>query len=462
MPTVKDAITDLSGLRTLALDKAARSESSRTDQQIQKSQIKAAEQRIGQAEAQVQRYELEKTKAEDKLSPPPTKTVPSDGKKGGSKTVVDEREKDKLQSQVRAADLQIQQAQAAVEAARSEADEMKNNILVSAGLTEQQGQQMSNLESQIEELERLAADEQTDLTGEDFQKKLKGAKDLTEKLADELPDTGNAALSTFWEGVGESFGNIHNAINEQITPEAAVVKKNNNYEGFYDDVEQGFNAIIGNLEGNNESVEVINQVKASKNLILGKEGIYLGGMDPSDDATLSALLTHMNVMIDKMQTEDLTAEDIARLNVLSGETNTILESGGRGFEDVIAIPFNSAAVNLDNIALELEDNDEFVDMYIRFEGLFNGSNSYGQLQGITQEEVDKLYEFVDLSSDLQEAVRGDGDPPADLITRVSEMGHEIADLLENKYEFNTSFGDSARGTNGSRSRSRSRRYNGLR
>jgi hypothetical protein len=192
MPSVKNAITDLRSLKTLALDKAARAESSRTDQQIQRSQIKAAESRIEQAEATVTRYEMEKAKAEDKLSPPPTKTVAGDGKKGGSKTVVDEREKDKLQANLRAAELQIQQAQSAVSAAQSESEEMQNNVLVAAGLTEQQGSDMSNLESQISELEALANDDQTDMTSEDYQNKLKKAKADTERLADTLPDTANA------------------------------------------------------------------------------------------------------------------------------------------------------------------------------------------------------------------------------------------------------------------------------
>jgi chromosome segregation ATPase len=168
--TVKNAISDLKGLKTIAADKADKASSSRVDQQIQASQIKAAESRITQAEASVTRYEQQKDKAEDKLSPPPTKTIPSDGKKGGSKTVVDEREKDKLQAQVRAADLQIQQAQAAVEAAREEADELKGNILVSAGLTEEQANDMGSLQSQIDELTALANDEQTDLTSDDYQR----------------------------------------------------------------------------------------------------------------------------------------------------------------------------------------------------------------------------------------------------------------------------------------------------
>jgi hypothetical protein len=462
MPTVKNAITDLSGLKTLALDKAARSESSRTDQQIQRSQIKAAEQRIEQAEASVTRYELEKSKAEDKLSPPPTKTVAGDGKKGGSKTVVDEREKDKLQAQVRAADLQIQQAQAAVSAAQAEADDMKNNVLVAAGLTEQQGADMGDLQSKIEELERLAADEQTDLTGEDFQDKLKDVIGKTESLADSLPDTGNAALAEFWEDIATSFDNIDQAINKQITPTPATVRKENNYAGFFEDVEQGFDAILGNLEANGEGVEVLNTVRTSKNLIMGKEGLYLGGMTDGDDASLSALLTHMNVMIDNMQDGELTAEDIATLNVLSQETNGVLETGGRAFEDVIQIPFNTAGVNLDNIALEMEDNDAFVDMYVRFEGLFNGDNTFAQLQGMTKEEVDKLYEFVDLSESLRDAVQDGGTPSEDLVNQVVTMGHEIADNLENQYNFGSSFGDDALGTGGSRDRGRSRRYSGLR
>ena len=66
---VKNAISDLKGLKTIAADKADKASSSRIDQQIQASQIKGAESRITQAEASVTRYEQQKDKAEDKLSP---------------------------------------------------------------------------------------------------------------------------------------------------------------------------------------------------------------------------------------------------------------------------------------------------------------------------------------------------------------------------------------------------------
>jgi hypothetical protein len=463
MPSVKNAITDLSGLKTLALDKAARAESSRTDQQIQRSQIKAAESRIGQAESTVTRYELEKSKAEDKLSPPPTKTVAGDGKKGGSKTVVDETEKDKLQAQVRAAELQIQQAQAAVGAAQTEAEDQQNNILISAGLTEQQGSDMSNLESQISELESLANDDQTDLTGEDYQNKLVKAKADTERLADTLPDTANAALAEFWEDIGTSWGNIHEKINEQITPTPANVDSSNNYAGFFADTEQGFDAIIANLEANGEGPEILNSVKASRNLVLGKSDNYLGGMTDGDNASLSALLTHINTSIDKMQTEELTAEDIANLNILSEETNSILESGGRAFEDVIAIPFNTAAVNLDGFAQDLAANDDFANMYLRFEGLFNGGNTYGQLQGITKDEVDTVNEFVDLTDTINEIYRDGGTPSAEQIEQLTTQGNALADNLESRYGFNSADDGGGLGSSGSRGSSGgSRRYNGLR
>ena len=466
MPTVKNAITDLSSLKALALDKAAKSESSRTDQQIQQSQIKAAESRITQAEASVQRYEMEKSKAEDKLSPPPTKTVAGDGKKGGSKTVVDEREKDKLQAQLRAADLQVQQAQTAVEAARSEADEMKNNVLISAGLTEQQGSDMSSLQSQIEELEALANDDQTDLTGEEFQDKLKTAIAGTEKLADELPDTANAALVDFWEDIGTAFGNIHEKINEQITPTPATVRSANNYEGFFEDVEQGFDAILGNLEANGEGPEVLNTVQSTRNLILGNQGTYLGGMTDGDDSSLSALLTHVNTMVDKMQTEELTADDIANLNILGEETNSVLRSGGRSFEDVIAIPFNTAAVNLDSLAPKLSDNEDFSQLYLRFEGLFNGGNTYGQLQGMTVDEVNGAYNFAELTNSINDTLRDGGTPTDEQLQNLTTQGNALADLLENKYGF-ASANDSSSGGLGSsggssRTGSSSRRYSGLR
>jgi hypothetical protein len=458
MPTVKNAITDLSGLKTLVLEKAAKAESSRTDQQIQSSQIKAAEQRIGQAESSVTRYEMEKTKAEDKLSPPPTKTVAGDGKKGGSKTIVDEREKDKLQSQVRAAALQVQQAQSAVEAARAEADQLKNNVLASAGLTEQQGSEMAGLERQIKELETLSKDDQIDLTGEAFQGKLNTAVENTKKLAGSLPNNANAALADFWNDIGEGLGAIDVKIKEQITPKPAEVKKSNNYQGFFEDVEQGFDAILENLESRGEGIEILSSVRNSRDQILGKEGTYLAGMTPADDSKLSGFLTHVNTMIKKMQGGELTdaqlETDLAKLNVLSGETNTILGTGGRAFEDTIKIPFDTAAINLDGINSRLTGNAAFDSLYSRFEGIYTGGNSFDQLVGITKPEVDAAYDFATLAGKISEQLRKGETPSAEDLQALTTKGNALADNLENKYNFSNanSNNGSGRGSGGGNGR----------
>ena len=442
MPSVKNAITDLSGLKTLVLEKAAKAESSRTDQQIQSSQIKVAEQRIGQAESSVTRYEMEKTKAEDKLSPPPTKTVAGDGKKGGSKTVVDEREKDKLQSQVRAAALQVQQAQSAVEAARAEADQLKNNVLSSAGLTEQQGADMAGLERQIKELETISKDPQVDLTGEAFQGKLNTAVENTRKLAGSLPDNANAALADFWNDIGESLGKIDTKIKEQITPKPATVDKANNYEGFFEDVEEGYDKILEKLESKGVGIEVLSSVRNSKDQILGKEGTYLAGMTPADDSKLSGFLTHMNTMIKKMEGGQLTdAEletDIAKLNVQAGETNTILGTGGRSFQETIKIPFDRAAINLDGIDSKLTGNTAFDALYSKFEGIFNNNNSFDKLVGITKTEVDALYEFTTIAGKINEELRQGKTPSAADLQALTTKGNAVADNLENKYNFTSS------------------------
>jgi hypothetical protein len=257
---------------------------------------------------------------------------------------------------------------------------------------------------------------------------------------------------------------MHNKMNEQLTPTPAEVKKGNNYAGFFEDVEQGFDAIIGNLEANGEGQEVISSVKSSRNLILGKDETYLAGMTEGDDASLGALLTHMNTMIDKMQTEDLTAEDIANLNILSDETNSVIESGGRAFEDVIAIPFNTSAANLDGFAQDLAANDDFANMYTRFDGLFNGGNTYGQLQGITKQEVDDVYAFVELTDTINEIYRNGGTPSDEQIQQLTTQGNSLADNLETRYGFSSGGDDGGLGGSGS-SRGRggsSRRYNGLR
>jgi hypothetical protein len=436
---VKNAISDLKGLKTIAADKADKASSSRIDQQIQASQIKGAESRITQAEASVTRYEQQKDKAEDKLSPPPTKTIPSDGKKGGSKTVVDEREKDKLQAQVRAADLQIQQAQAAVEAARAEADELKGNILVSAGLTEQQANDMGSLQSQIDELTTLANDEQTDLTSDDYQSKLKSASDLTKRLKDELPDNANAALEDFWKDVGAGFDEILQKLTEQTTPPPADIGgSGSNYAKFFTDIDQGYDAIIAHLETNGERDETIAILRGNQSKLTNKSDLYFGGMNARDENSMVSTLTYVNELMSKINAgeEAITAEDIQLLINKSDETTDVLLNQGRDFENTISIYPNTIKTHLDTIKINNEDNEQFMGFYSRIEGVMgDAGNSPELLKGITTTEVDQIKQYYDLTLAIKEKINDGDTPSAEEMTQLINDGDQILDLMINKFGF---------------------------
>jgi hypothetical protein len=246
-------------------DKATKSESSSNDARILELNIKAAEERITSAESQVERYQVAKANIEEKLSPPPTKQVQGDGKKAGTKTVVDEQEKDKLTAQVRATDVQIQQAQAAVELAKDDAEKLKSQTLESIGISEENKNSMAQLSSQITELKGLVNDPQTDLGSEAFQTKLKSATDKTTQLQTNLPDTANPALKLFWEEVKTGFTAIQTKLIEASTPPRATVRKSgSDYSGFFEDADQGFNTIIRHLQDNGGTREQIMDLSNAK------------------------------------------------------------------------------------------------------------------------------------------------------------------------------------------------------
>jgi hypothetical protein len=433
-----------------ASDKSAKSQASSNEEKILESNIKAAESRITSAEAQVSRHQMAKKEAEDKLSPPPTKQVQGDGKKAGAKTVVDEREKDKLVAQVRAADVQIQQAQAAVEAAREEAESMKSRTLESAGISQENQQSMTQLSSQVSELKALVNDAQTDLTSESFQNKLKLATENTDKLQTALPNSSNPALKSFWDEIGKGFTDIQNKLIQASTPERATVRKSGaDYSGFFEDVDQGFNTIISHLERNGGTRAQITSITNAHDKIKNEKNNFLGGMSSADDNILADFLTDMNVMVSDIN-NGVAIEQSSYDKLISGATNTsnkLAVNGSNFASNIIAPTFEGIGQNLLRIKSNIPANNDFNNLLARYEVI--NRNDPSKLYGFSKDDYNELDNFYEAVRAIKDKSL-DGNATLNDIRTLTTLGNTTLNKLVTKYNLDTgsSGGNSNNGSGG--------------
>jgi len=434
MPTISNSITEINALASKAAEKADAVNSNKYNGEIHESNVKAAEDRISAGDKAVEQANQQKQKAEEALKTPPTKSVPSDGKKGGSKTEVDQRELAKLQSNKRAAEAQVQQAQAAVETARQEADQTKTEAPADASLNSDQQQDMNSLLQKIDELKTMSSDPNADLSSQDFQKKLKEAQDQAKRLGEELPDDFTQEQADFWTKVQDGFTTIGKNMQDVATPK---VRSEGNYKGFFEDTEKGFNKVIDHLQSQGTDAAVVTDLKNARDSVLDNRDSYLGGMTDSDDEALLGMLTDLKGINEKIGAgEDVTSEDIAALTNSSKGAADVLSIGGSQFVGVLQVPFQNIAQNLDVIKQHNEGNQQFNDFYDRYLNMFdNPANSLDQLQGISKGEVDQLFAFAQQTDAIKQQYRtGQGVSP-DQLNQLIGSGTAIADNLENGYGF---------------------------
>jgi hypothetical protein len=426
-------------------DKASKSQASSNEQKVIEANVKAAEARITTAEASVERNKLAKQDIEAQLSPPPTKQVQGDGKKAGFKTVVDEKEKDRLTAQVRAADVQIQQAEAAVGAAREEAEALKAKTIESAGISQENQQSMAQLSSQISELKSLVNDPQTDLTSETFQTKLKKATEETDKLQTALPNTANAALKSFWDEIGKGFTSIQDKLVNASTPQPATVRKSGaDYSEYFKDVDEGFNTIIDHLEKNGGSRSQITSITNVHDGIRNKKNNYLGGMTSSDDTKLATLLTTLNVMINDINTGETIPE--SKYNELTSHaTNAtaVLAQNGSNFAQGVIVPtFQGIAQNLTTVKNNIPNNNDFNNLLERFKNVTeNKNNTTSKLYGFSKEdytELDKFYENVRAIKNQSLSDNPNEKPTLGELRSLTTYGNTVINKLITKYNLTSS------------------------
>ncbi len=421
--------TDLSSVITKATEKATKTDSSHSEELILDSKIKEAEKRADSATKSLDTAATAKQEAQDKLSPPPMKTENSGGKGKKTVKVVDEAEKDKLTSQVRLADTQIQQAQGAVDAAHGEAADLTAQRNAAAALTPDQKGEMDNLTKQLEDLKKLAADPKTDQKGSAYQDKLNSAVANTEKLYGSLPESGET--SEFWKSVKGSFKTLDDSMKEFTDIDPPPIASNNQ---FFSDAKAGFDKVLNFLGQSGVDQALITQVSNGKDSVANQEGTYLDGVTADDKEQMSDTLYQLLLVGDKIDKgASVTNADIATLLESTSNTAEMLGKGGSAFEQVASVPFNSVEMNLAQVDRKTDDPN-FKSFYSDLKAIYNSpENDFSDLKGITKDDMQSIYDFATDVKDIKDRLaRGESVSTEEMAQLVSS-GREVATMLTTSY-----------------------------
>lgn len=421
--------TDLSSVITKATEKATKADSSHSEELILDSQIKEANKRADTATKSLDNASTAKQEAQDKLSPPPMKTEPGNGKKGNSKQVVDEAEKDKLQAQVRTADTQIQQAQGAVDAARAEATDLTAQKNQASAITPDQKNEMDNLTKQLDDLKKLAADPKTDQKGQDYQNKLNSAVANTEKLYGTLPESGTT--SEFWKSVQGSFKTLDDSMKEFTDIDPPPITSTNQ---FFNDAEAGFDKVLNFLGQNGVDQALITQVSNGKDSISNQKDTYLDGITADDKEQMSDTLYQLLLIGDKIDKGTaVTNSDIASLLESTANSSEALSQGGSAFEQVVAVPFNSIEMNLNQIDRKTDDPN-FQSFNDDLKSLYNApENDFSDLKGITKEDMQTIYDFTADVKEIKDKLASGQTVSSEELALLVSSGRDMMTMLTSSY-----------------------------
>ncbi len=448
---IKVSITDIKSAITKAQGKVDEATASDRDQRILDSQIQAANDRVKSSEASVTSSEMTKQQAEDKLSPPPTKQIQSDGKKGGTKTVVDETEKDKLQAQVRAADVQIQQAHQTVDDAKAEAERLSSQALDGAGVSSDQQKSMSDLSDLMAQLKTMAADPQTNMEGDEFQDKLKTAVDKIGVLEKDLPDTANTQLQNFWKEITSGMTDIQNKFVSATTPPAYTIAagdKSSNYSEFFKDYDQGMTTLIDRLsapaaDGSGPIIDDTAksflqdaQINIAKHSPSSPDAKFLGALNADDETKMTKVMDQVNTLINNINRgRDITGDDITKLINDSNTLGTTFASGGGDFSNLLTVEFNTMSTHAQSIAKNLTrmgqtDNlDDFNNTATNMATIANPNN----FKGLTDKDHKALDAIGDRLRVMDQTLSSGGSVSDDDVKLLIDDTNTLVDTLSENY-----------------------------
>lgn len=441
---MKSAITKAQG-------KVDESTASDRDQRILDSQIRAANDKVKSSEASVTSAEMTKNQAEDKLSPPPTKQVQSERKKGGTKTVVDEVEKDKLQAQVRAADVQIQQARQTVDDSKAEAERLTSQALEGAGISEDQQNSMSDLSDLMSQLKTMANDPQTNLEGDEFQDKLKTAVEQIGVLGEELPDAANTSLADFWKEITGGMTEIQNKFVTATTPPAYTIAagdKSSNYANFFEDYDQGMTTLIDRLsspgpDGSDPIIDGVTksllqdaQINIAKHSPNSPDAKFLGAFNAEDEAQMTKVMDQVNALINNVgRNRDITAEDISKLINDSSALGGTLSSGGGDFDSLLTVEFDTMSTHAESIAKNLTRSGQTsnLDDFNNVAGRIGAIASPDNFKGLMDKDHKALNAIGERLREMNRTLSSGGSVSDDDVKLLIDDTNVLVDTLSENY-----------------------------
>lgn len=216
--------TELQGAISSAIsqanDKAAQKSEGGLIEQVAKDRVASANSRISIAESKVNRNQGEMARIQEQLSPPPTKEVSEGGKNGGTKTVVDQDEVKKLNSQKNNISTQLAQAQQEVQKAQQEAQSAAGEAIKQAGVNSETQSEMDSLMSKANNIKNTLS--------EGGKVDPKEIKDLTErfgKVAGKLTaenNPGGLLSESFYKPMAKTLKDIGDLLKTPPTNNATV------------------------------------------------------------------------------------------------------------------------------------------------------------------------------------------------------------------------------------------------
>jgi hypothetical protein len=455
MPAIKVSISDIKSAISKAQSKVDEASASDTNKRVLDSQIRAANDRVKSSEAAVTSSEMTKQQAEDKLSPPPTKQIASDGKKGGSKTVVDEAEKDKLQAQVKAADVQINQAKQTVGDAKAQAEALTAQALGDAGVSSDQQKSMSDLSNLMAQLKSMANDPQTNMEGDAFQDKLKTAVDKIGVLEKSLPNVANTQLADFWKEVTAGMTTVQDKFIKATTPEAYKIvagDKSKNYAEFFEDYNQGMTTLIDRLSkpGADGSAPIIDatakqflqdaQIGIAKHSPNSPDAKFLGAFNATDEGKMTNLMDQVNTLINNVnKSRPITADDISKLINDSKGLDTRLAGGGGDFAALISTEFNTMGAHATSIARNLNRSGQTDDLddFSKAAGRVNQIANPNNFKGLTDKDHKAIDALGERLRAMDKTLSEGGSVPDNVIRTLIDDTNTLVDTLSDHYGLST-------------------------
>ncbi len=154
------------------------------------------------------------------LNPPPTKEVDEGGKRGGTKTVVDQDEVKRLETQKAGLQTQLTQAKAEVADAREEASTSTTDALEKAGISKEQQSEMQSLLDKISTVQDSLR-EGKPVDNKDIEKLITDFKDISKNLTKEDNPSGVISKS-FYNPVKEGLQKISDLMDKNAAAAASA------------------------------------------------------------------------------------------------------------------------------------------------------------------------------------------------------------------------------------------------